>query len=116
MNENREKRVAFADESILSSFQQLKSGRFEEKQLAERIERAIADLKENPFIGIHIPRKLWPREYVKKFAVDNLRKYDLPDGWRLIYTLHGNEIEIISIILEWMKHKEYEKKFNYNVK
>jgi Txe/YoeB family toxin of Txe-Axe toxin-antitoxin module len=113
---NRIKRVAFADKSIFDSFQKLKYGKFEERQLAACVQRAIDDLKENPFAGIAIPRRLWPRDYIKKFSIDNLREYDLPKGWRLIYTVQGNEIEIISIILEWLSHKEYEKRFKYNVK
>ncbi|MCX6777516.1 MAG: hypothetical protein NT157_01385 [Candidatus Micrarchaeota archaeon] len=112
----RIKRVAFADESVLKAFRQLKSGRFEERRLAEYIEEAIGELKANPFAGIPIQRRLWPPEYVRKFGIDNLRKYDLPDGWRLTYTLQGNEIEIISIILEWLSHKQYERRFGYRVR
>lgn len=37
----------------------------------------------------------------KKYGVDNLWKYDLPKGWRLLYSVRGNEIIVISIILEW---------------
>jgi len=64
--------------------------------------------------GIKIPSSLWPKEYVKKYGIDNLRKYDLPDGWRLLYTLRGNEIEIISILIEWPSHTAYERKFKYS--
>ncbi len=39
--------------------------------------------------------------------------YDLPSAWRLIYTIESDEIKIVSIILEWFDHKDYEKKFNY---
>jgi Txe/YoeB family toxin of Txe-Axe toxin-antitoxin module len=113
LKDERIKRVAFGDESIRKAFFELKSGKFEEKKLSEYIERAIGDLKSNPLIGIKIPRKLWPTEYIRKFGVNNLRKYDLPNGWRLIYTLVGDEIEIISIILEWFDHKEYERRFKY---
>ena len=113
MNNDRIKRVAFGDESIRKAFLELKTGKFEEKKLASYIERAIDDLKTNPLIGIAIPRRLWPAIYVRKFSITNLRKYDLPNGWRLIYTLQGNEIEIVSIILEWFPHKEYERRFRY---
>lgn len=116
MNPDRIKSVAFADESIRDAFLQLKSGRFEEKQLAGHIEDAVSELKRNPFAGVAIPKKLWPKGYVKRFSIDNLRKYNLPGGWRLVYTLHGSELEIVSIVLEWLSHKEYEKRFNYNVK
>ena len=41
-------------------------------------------------------------------------KYDLPDGWRLVYTITTpNKVEIISVILEWFNHPEYEKRFHY---
>ena len=113
MSFERIKRVAFADASILRAFRQLRAGRFEERRLADRIAGAIGELKRNPFAGMAVPRRLWPAKYVRKFSVDNLRKYDLPDGWRLIYTIHGDEIEIVSVILEWFSHKDYEKRFGY---
>ncbi|MBM3229484.1 hypothetical protein FJZ26_03570 [Candidatus Parvarchaeota archaeon] len=116
MKDNRAKSVSFADESLLNAYQQLKSGKFEEQELAKYLDRAIGDLKENPLCGIKIPRHLWPDEYAKKFGIDNLRKYDLPDGWRLMYYLVGNRVEIISVILEWLTHKDYEKRFGYKTR
>lgn len=58
VNDNRIKSVAFADESIHKAFLDLKHGKFEEKELASFIDRAINDLKENPLVGIKIPKKL----------------------------------------------------------
>lgn len=113
LKDTRIKTVGFADEQIQSAFAELKSGKFEEKELASFIDRAIKDLKENPLIGIAIPKRLWPAEYVRNFGINNLRKYDLPNGWRLIYTLKGNDVEIVAIILEWFSHKEYERRFKY---
>jgi Txe/YoeB family toxin of Txe-Axe toxin-antitoxin module len=107
-------RIAFADERVKKAYEKLKSGRSEEKQLLAFIERAIEDLKIDPFCGITVPSKQWPSEYVKKYGVDNLIKYDLPNGWRLIYTVRGNEVEIISILIEWLDHKNYDRKFKYN--
>ena len=43
----------------------------------------------------------------------NLWKYDLPKGWRLIYSIVNDEIVVVSLILEWFDHKEYERKFKY---
>jgi len=40
-------------------------------------------------------------------------KYNLPGAWRLIYSIQGGEAIIITIILDWMDHKTYEKKFKY---
>jgi len=50
---------------------------------------------------------------LKKYNVDNLWKYDLPKGWRLLYSVRRNEIIVISIILEWLSHKEYERRLRY---
>jgi len=109
----REIGVAFVDQETKKAFEELKNGKFEDKQLYEFLIRAIDDLKKNPYTGINIPKNLIPKEYIKNFGINNLRKYNLPNAWRLIYNLKGNEIEIISIILEWMSHKEYEKRFKY---
>lgn len=100
--------VAFIDEKLKAAYTETK-----DKKLLKYLQRAIDDLKENPFAGIKIPRKLWPKEYLRKYKITNLWKYNLPDGWRITYILKTNEIEIISIILEWFTHKEYEKRFKY---
>lgn len=88
---NREKKVVFGNKEIEESFEQLKQGKFEERQIYEFILRAIEDLKDNPLCGVWIPKKLIPKEYIRKFNVNNLWKYNLPNAWRLIYTLKGNE-------------------------
>jgi Txe/YoeB family toxin of Txe-Axe toxin-antitoxin module len=104
--------VAFADKKIKKAYEKLNKNN-EEGSLLKLINRAIDDLKKQPDIGIKIPKYLWPKEYIKKYNINNLWKYDLPNGWRLIYTIKTNEIEIISVILEWFNHKEYEKRFKY---
>lgn len=87
----------------------------EDSPLKKFINRAKEDLKKNAFCGIQIPKRLFPKEYIKEYSINNLWKYDLPDGWRLIYTITSkNEIELISVILEWFNHKNYERKFKYN--
>jgi Txe/YoeB family toxin of Txe-Axe toxin-antitoxin module len=113
LKESRAKKVGFGDESIYKAFLELRAGKFEEKKLASFIQKAIDKLKEDPFVGVAIPQKLWPFEYVRRFEIMNLRKYNLPRGWRLVYTIRGNEIEIISVILEWFPHKQYERRFKY---
>ena len=111
--DTRKTHVKFADDETKSSFDRLKAGKYEDTQLYEFINRAMDDLKENPFIGIKLPAKLWPREYVLRHRINNLWKYDLPNGWRLIYFLRGDDVEIVSIILEWFDHKNYERRFGY---
>ena len=50
---------------------------------------------------------------MKKYEINNLWKYNLPNGWRLIYTVKASSVEIVSIILEWSDHKSYERRFGY---
>jgi len=110
---DRETNVGFVSEKLEKCYQDLKTKKFEDIQLHKFINRAIDDLKENPKCGTKIQKTLWPKEYAKRFQITNLWKYDLPNAWRLIYTIEHNEITIISIILEWFNHKKYEKKFRY---
>ncbi len=105
--------VTFGDKKTESNFDSLKKGKYEDKKLYEFIIRSIKDLKQNPSCGVKIPKKLWPKIYVQKYGITNLWKYDLPNAWRLVYTIKIDEITILNIILEWFDHKEYEKRFKY---
>ena len=103
-------KVVFISEELEDDFNSLKI----DDPLKKGMTRAIIDLKENAFSGIQIPKRLFPKEYVKKYGISNLWKYDLPRGWRLLYTVTSdNEVELISAILEWFDHKDYEKRFKY---
>ncbi len=105
--------VTFGDKKTEIDFESLKEGKVEDKQLYTSIDRAIIDLKSNPACGIKVPKNLWPKEYIKKYDITNLWKYDLPHGWRLVYTIQTNEIMILNVILEWFDHKGYERRFHY---
>jgi len=109
----KEHRVVFYDESIKNAFEKLKNGKTEEKVLYPSLDKAFDDLKENPACGQHVPRAQIPREYVKKYGMTSLWKYNLPHAWRLIYTVKADTVVILAIVLEWMSHKEYERKFGY---
>src|SRR3989344_4849503 len=102
--------VVFANDSLEKEFYNL-----DESDIIKKfIKRAIKDIKENAFCGIRIPKRLIPDEYIKRYKITNLWKYDLPDGWRLIYSITTpNKVEIISVILEWFNHRNYERKFGY---
>ena len=86
------------------------------KQLLTAIEREKDNLIINQHRGIQIKKKLIPKEYIIDYGVKNLWKINLPDFWRMIYTITGNELEIISVLLEFMNHKDYNKKFKYRKK
>jgi hypothetical protein len=105
--------VRFVDIKARSRFYKLENGDVSEKRLFKNILRAKEDLKQNAFCGIQMSKSLIPKEY-RKYGVDNLWKYDLPNGWRLIYTIASpNNIELVTIIIEWFNHNDYEKRFNY---
>jgi len=55
---------------------------------------------------------LIPKEYIQKYDADNLFIADLPDYWRMIYTIESDEIEIIAFVLDIINHKEYDKKLS----
>jgi len=104
--------VAFASVKLTEEFEGLSNNKFEDKQLHKFISRAFDDLKQNPSCGIRIPKRLWPKSY-ELYRITNLWKYNLPNAWRLIYTIKNDDVRILSIILEWLSHKEYEKRFKY---
>ena len=101
--------VVFGDKKLQKEFEKIA-----DKQLIKQLEKARKNLEENPFCGIQVPKKLIPKEYFQRYGkLDNLWKYNLPDAWRLVYTIKNNNIELLSILLEWMDHKEYERRFKY---
>ena len=58
-------------------------------------------------------KDLIPKEYRQNYDVGNLFIADLPDYWRMIYTIESNEIEIITFVLDIIDHDEYNKKFKF---
>jgi hypothetical protein len=84
--------------------------------LLNSLKQKIDLLRDNPEYGIHIPKDRIPKEYVKNYDVNNLWKVNLSGAWRIIYTIRGSEVEIISLILDLMNHKDYNKKFGYKNK
>jgi Txe/YoeB family toxin of Txe-Axe toxin-antitoxin module len=106
-------KIFFADERVKTSYDELKKGYPDERELARFLDRAFDDIAKNPTCGIQIPRKLIPGKYRTKQNITNLWKYNLPNAWRLLYTLKGDRIEILAIVLEWLDHKTYERRFGY---
>jgi len=110
---NRTNKIAFITKKLEKAYNELNKGKFEDKQLHNLITRAINDLKEDPEYGVRIRKKLIPKEYIKNYGINNLWKYNLPNGWRLVYSLAGTRIKVIAVILDWFDHKTYERTFKY---
>ncbi|MEK6948111.1 MAG: hypothetical protein AABX19_02610 [Nanoarchaeota archaeon] len=103
-------KVKFLSDELEKDFNELKN----DDPIKKGIIRAIRDLQQNAFSGIQVPKRLFPKQYVQDYGITNLWKYDLPNGWRLLYTVTAeNEVELISAILEWFDHKDYERRFKY---
>jgi Txe/YoeB family toxin of Txe-Axe toxin-antitoxin module len=102
--------VVFADDVLEKEFNNLN----EQDDLKKFLKRAIKDIQKNAFCGVRIPKRLIPKEYVQKYEINNLWKYDLPNAWRLVYSIvTPNKIEILAVIMEWFNHKNYERRFKY---
>ncbi|MBI2653564.1 hypothetical protein HYX02_02010 [Candidatus Woesearchaeota archaeon] len=97
-------KIQFADEKVKKAFEELSHS--DERGLYNWLVQAFKNIEGNAFCGIQIPKKLIPKEYLKKYNIHNLWKYNLPNAWRLLYSIESNGIIVISIILEWLDHKE----------
>ena len=84
--------------------------------LLNSIKQKIEIMKVNPEYGVHIPKDRIPKEYIRDYDVNNLWKINLAGAWRMIYTIRGSNVEIISLILDIIDHNSYNKKFGYKKK
>ena len=91
--------------------QQIKDGKenTSEMQLLRSIKQKIEFIKANPFYGDNIGKKKIPKFY----NVNNLWRVELTGFWRMLYTIKGDQIEVICFVLDILDHKIYNKKFNY---
>jgi Txe/YoeB family toxin of Txe-Axe toxin-antitoxin module len=107
-------KVFFINEKTRQKYESLKGGNDSDRRLYKHIAKAIEEISGNPFVGIRLHKTVVPKEY-KTYGVEKLLKYDLPRGWRMIYSIANEEIDIYAVIIEWFDHKNYENRFNYLV-
>ena len=86
-----------------------------ERSILAAVDAKVGLIKSNPHYGTPIAKKLIPKEYIKQYGITNLFRVELPNFWRMLYTLTDgeSEIEIIAFVLEIADHKSYDKKFGY---
>ena len=91
--------------------QQIKDGKenTEEMQLLRSINQKRDLIKANPFYVDNIPKRQIPKSY----NVQNLWRVELTGYWRMLYTIKGDEVQIIGFILDILDHDSYDKKFGY---
>lgn len=101
--------VIFAEDKTEEAFNSL----IDEDCLKKAIKKTIEKLNENVFYGEKISKKQILKEYIQKYGIDNLYWCQLPNAWRLVYSVEANNVEILAIIIEYFNHKNYERRFNY---
>jgi Txe/YoeB family toxin of Txe-Axe toxin-antitoxin module len=105
-------KVRFLDKSLQDAYFSLQSGFDDEKKLFKSLNKAFTEIEKNAFCGIQVPKNLIPKRYIKNYIV-NIWKYNLPNGWRLLYSVENQKICVVSIVIEWLDHKSYERRFKY---
>lgn len=66
-------------------------------------------LKENKLAGEQIGKSKIPQYYVRRHGVNNLYRYDHPEGYRSCYTI----VNKCPLVLDINAHPEYDKIFGY---
>ncbi|MFH1607803.1 MAG: hypothetical protein ABIA78_01590 [archaeon] len=103
--------IKFTDEKLKEAFEILKET---DVDLYKQIDKATAEISENVFCGRNVKKKLIPREFSRKYGIDNLWIYNLRSRWRLLYSVSSpDKIQILAIVLDWMSHKDYGRLFNF---
>jgi len=102
------KKVVFIGENLNQAFDRLDDA----DPIKKALIRAINTLQNDAFSGRNVKKSLIPKFLIQKYKINNLWIYNLPDSWRMLYSLTpSEEIEIIAVILDWMSHKDY---LNFN--
>ncbi|MBI2043953.1 hypothetical protein HYT24_01155 [Candidatus Pacearchaeota archaeon] len=99
--------------SIVGQQKKKRKENTEEMQLLKSISQKIGFIKANPFYGDSIKKDLIPKEYIKNYNVSNLFRVELSQFWRMLYTVKGDQIEIVCFILDILNHPSYDKILGY---
>lgn len=105
-----EAKITFENIKLKKAFESLENSN---KELYNEIDKALAEININPYCGRNVIKKLMPKQLVRKYKINNLWIYNLRSGWRLIYSIANDKIEVLALILDWMNHKDYERLFKF---
>ena len=89
-----------------------------ERSILNAVHKKVELIKANIHYGNPVAKNLIPEEYKMKYSVTNLFRVELPNFWRMLYTLTDGEteIEIVAFVLDVIDHPAYDKKFGYKKK
>ncbi|MFT4308024.1 MAG: hypothetical protein ACMXYM_01495 [Candidatus Woesearchaeota archaeon] len=105
--------VRFFDARTKRAYESLREGDDANRRLYGSITGALDALEANAFCGVQIPKRIIPKPYASR-GIRNVWKHDLPNGWRLIYSVQAGDSIVISLVIEWFDHKNYERRFGYS--
>jgi hypothetical protein len=72
-----------------------------------------AMLLENMFRGERIPKDRIPPFYLVNFGVHNLYHYTHPEKHRSMYTIKNEGQGAYPLVIDFLSHDEYNKRFHY---
>ena len=99
--------VRFVSKELEDEYRSIKNT---DAALYKSIEKAIEKLKMNRRAGQKIPVDQISKKYVSLYGTAHFWKMKLNREWRLIYTVAGDHVRILTVILSWFKdHKKYQK-------
>lgn len=89
-----------------------------EKTILKSLTKKVELIKYNPHYGDPIAKKLIPKEYKERYGITNLFRVELPNYWRMLYTLTNGEsvVEIVAFVIDIQDHEKYNKVFRYKKK
>ena len=103
-------KLMFADKNLKRVFDNLS----DKDPIKKGLIKAMKDIKENFMVGRLITKDTHNKNRIKKilekYNSNNIRVYNLPSAWRMLYSITRSEdIKIVAIILDWVSHKDYER-------
>jgi hypothetical protein len=89
-----------------------------ERSILNAVNKKVELIKVNLHYGEPISKDKIPEEFKQRYGITNLFRVELPQFWRMMYSLNpgGTEIEIIAFILEISDHGKYDKTMGYRRK
>jgi len=93
--------------------------KLKEKAPNSKIERSILNGLKNKFelikadaeCGNKVKRRRYPDSYVREYGITNLYRLELPDFWRMFYSLSNEGDWVVAYVIDIMDHNEYNRVF-----
>jgi hypothetical protein len=109
-------RVLVHPEDFLPRYNVLKGNPNKNKAMLEAIENVKYQLERSTRpLGIHHKYSNIPKEYKKRYGLQILYHFEMPEDYRLMYTIRKSPTEgdLEALFLELLDHDGYNKLFGY---